>query len=314
MACPDFQSLTLPILQVAANGEELSLQVLRSEVAKRLSLSEADVSEKIPSGKQSRYNNRANWACIYMAEAGLLEWVRRGTYRITPRGREALVKSPVRIDVAFLSQYPEFLAWRNKSNDANAEVEGLGPVSAVTSDVVIEGATPEEQLEAAFNSLRRSVEGELITKILAASPSFFENLVVKLLVGMGYGGSEADAGKALGRSGDDGIDGIIKEDKLGLDAIYIQAKRWDPAKHKVSRPDVQSFAGSLEGVRARKGVFITTTAFSSEAHEYVRRIEKKIILIDGPQLARLLFDYDVGVRTKETYAVKEVDEEYFIDD
>lgn len=313
MACPDFQALTLPILQVAANGEELSLQVLRSEVAKRLSLSEADVTEKIPSGKQSRYNNRANWACIYMTEAGLLEWVRRGTYRITPRGREALTKSPVRIDVAFLSQYPEFLAWRNKSTDTNAEVGGQA-VSEKTSDVAIEGATPEEQLEAAFDSLRRSVEGELITKILAASPSFFENLVVKLLVAMGYGGSEADAGKALGRAGDDGIDGIIKEDKLGLDAIYIQAKRWDPSKHKVSRPDVQSFAGSLEGVRARKGVFITTTAFSSEAHDYVRRIEKKIILIDGPQLARLLFEYDVGVRTKETYAVKEVDEEYFIDD
>jgi restriction system protein len=131
---------------------------------------------------------------------------------------------------------------------------------------------------------------------------------------MGYGGSVADAGKALGRSGDDGLDGIIKEDKLGLDAIYIQAKRWDPAKHKVSRPDVQSFAGSLEGVRARKGVFITTTMFSSEAHDYVRRIEKKIILIDGPYLASLLFEHGVGVRTKETYAVKEVDEEYFLDD
>jgi restriction system protein len=155
---------------------------------------------------------------------------------------------------------------------------------------------------------------ELIAKILAASPAFFENLVVELLVAMGYGGSLVDAGRALGRAGDGGLDGIIKEDKLGLDAIYIQAKRWDPTKHKVSRPDVQAFAGSLEGARARKGVFITTTTFSGEAHDYVARIEKKIVLIDGPRLASLLFDHNVGVRTKETYAVKEVDEEYFIDD
>ncbi len=313
MACPDFQSLTLPILQVAAGGGEFSLSALRSEAAKKLSLSEADLAEKIPSGKQSRYNNRSNWACIYMTEAGLLEWVRRGTYRITPRGREALAKTPVRIDVAFLSQYPEFLTWRNKSNDEDGEDGGHGNAAGAVAGP-IEGATPEEQLEAAYDSLRHSVESELITKILAASPSFFENLVVELLVTMGYGGSVADAGKALGRSGDDGLDGIIKEDKLGLDAIYIQAKRWDPAKHKVSRPDVQSFAGSLEGVRARKGVFITTTTFSSEAHDYVRRIEKKIILIDGPHLARLLFEHGVGVRTKQTYAVKEVDEEYFLDD
>jgi restriction system protein len=225
------------------------------------------------------------------------------------------VKPPARIDIAFLSQYPEFLAWKSKSSESG---EGPGqplalPVGA-SSGPTIENATPEEELEAAYKSLRHSVETELIMKILAASPAFFENLVVELLVKMGYGGSRADAGEALGRSGDDGLDGIIKEDKLGLDAIYIQAKRWDPAKHKVSRPDVQAFAGSLEGVRARKGVFITTTTFSSEAHEYVRRIEKKIILIDGPYLASLLFEHGVGVRTKETYEVKEVDEEYFLDD
>lgn len=311
MTCPDFQSLTLPILQVASGGQELTLAALRAEVAKRLALSEADLAEKIPSGRQTRFSNRANWACIYLTEAGLLEWLRRGIYRITSRGREVLAKPPARIDVAFLSQFPEFRAWKNKGDD---DAPPPGPGSGAGSSVTVEDTTPEEQIETGYASLRRSIEAELIAKILAASPTFFENLVVELLVTMGYGGSRADAGSALGRSGDGGLDGMIKEDKLGLDAIYIQAKRWDPAKHKVSRPDVQAFAGSLEGARARKGVFITTTTFSADAHDYVARIEKKIILIDGPQLAALLFDHGVGVRTKDTYEVKEVDEEYFLDD
>jgi restriction system protein len=271
-----------------------------------------DRAEMIPSGRQARYANRANWACIYLSGAGLLEKVRRGFYRITPRGRDVLKAPPARIDIPFLDQFPEFKAWRSKSND---EVEPAAPPGR-NADCAVEQATPEEQIEGGYASLRRSVEVELISKILAASPTFFENLVVELLVTMGYGGSRADAGSALGRAGDGGLDGIIKEDRLGLDAIYIQAKRWDPEKHKVSRPDVQAFAGSLEGARARKGVFImiTTSTFSAEAHDYVARIEKKIVLIDGPRLASLLFDHGVGVRTKQSYEVKEVDDEYFLDD
>jgi len=203
----------------------------------------------------------------------------------------------------------------NRSSDDDDDDEGTSGTPPTPSAVeAADDATPEEQLEAGYDSLRRAVESELITKILKSSPRFFENLVVELLLAMGYGGSRADAGTALGRSGDGGLDGIIKEDKLGLDAIYIQAKCWDPGKHKISRPDVQAFAGSLEGARARKGVFITTTTFSKEAHDYVSTIEKKIILIDGPHLTTLLFDHNVGVRPKETYGVKEVDEEYFIDD
>lgn len=318
MACPDFQSLTLPVLQSAAGGQELTLAALRDETASRLGLSEADLSERIPSGKQTRYSNRVNWACIYMSEAGLLEWVRRGTYRITARGREVLANPPARVDVAFMSRFPEFRAWQSKSGRGNAmdrsETDSGDASPSVAGGAVVDGATPEEQIEEGYAALRGSVEAELLTKILSSPPAFFENLVVELLLAMGYGGSRADAGEALGRSGDGGVDGIIKEDRLGLDAIYIQAKRWDPAKHKVSRPDVQAFAGSLEGVRARKGVFITTSLFSAEAHDYVSRIEKKIILIDGPRLASLLFDHGVGVRTKETYEVKEVDEEYFLED
>jgi restriction system protein len=234
-------------------------------------------------------------------------------YRITARGRGVVARPPTRIDVEFLSQYAEFRAWKGKSSNPEPGETAGTPVADSTSGRS-DAATPEEQIEAGYASLRRSVESELIKKILAASPEFFENLVVGLLVAMGYGGSLADAGQALGRSGDGGIDGIIKEDRLGLDAIYIQAKRWNPTKGKVSRPDVQAFAGSLEGVRARKGVFITTTTFSAEAHQYVTQIEKKIVLIDGPHLAALLFDHGVGVRTKETYEVKEVDEEYFLDE
>jgi restriction system protein len=310
MACPDFQTITLPLLQTAgatADGE-LSLHTLRAGAARLLALSEADLAETIPSGRQTRFNNRSNWACMYLSEAGLLEWVRRGTYRITPRGREVLTKPPTRIDVPFLSQFSEFRAWKS-----GAEVDIPTAQPAGTGTVPFESTTPEEQIEAGYTALRHSVENDLIVKILAASPAFFESLVVELLVKMGYGGSRADAGRAIGRSGDEGIDGIIKEDRLGLDAIYIQAKRWDPA-HKVSRPDVQAFAGSLEGHRARKGVFITTSGFSREAHDYVAKIEKKIVLIDGSQLARLLFDFGVGVRVKETYTVKEVDDEYFLDD
>ncbi|MEZ4364022.1 MAG: restriction endonuclease [Kofleriaceae bacterium] len=310
MACPDFQTLTLPALQVAATGDAMTVAALRPLIAKRLGLDEADLAERIPSGRQTRFNNRVNWACTYLSQAGLLEKVSRGTYRITARGRELVARPPERIDTVFMSRYPEFRAWVAKSNQEEAVVVDAPAVDGAVGEAP---GTPEEHIEAGYTALRRNVETELITRILASSPAFFENLVVELLVTMGYGGSRADAGQALGRSGDGGLDGIIKEDKLGLDAIYIQAKRYAP-ENKVSRPAVQAFAGSLEGVRARKGVFITTSAFSSEAHDYVARIEKKIILIDGPRLAELLFDHGVGVRTKDTYEVKELDEEYFLDD
>ena len=310
MACPDFSTLTLPILETAAAGQDLGLAALRAAAAERLGLTEADLAERIPSGRQTRFHNRSNWACIYMTEAGLLEWVRRGTYRITSRGREVVAQGPGRIDVEFLSTFAEFRAWRSGSSaETSPDAPAPTPVDAAVATI-----TPEEQIERDFAALRQAVRGELITKILSASPAFFQSLVVKLLVAMNYGGSLADAGRAMGRSGDGDIDGIIKEDVLGFDAIYVQARRWDPASHKVSRPDVQAFVGSLELHRARKGVFLTTTTFSAEAHDYVSRIEKKIVLIDGPRMTELMFDYGVGVREKETYVVKEVDEDYFIEE
>ena len=225
-----------------------------------------------------------------------------------------LASPPARIDVAFLARFAEFRSWSGRSPEVAGDGRDASETDRDNSVLPEQTATPEEQLDAGYTSLRRAVEAELLKKILGASPTFFEELVVDLLVAMGYGGSLADAGQALGKTGDGGVDGLIKEDKLGLDAIYVQAKRWDPTKHKVSRPDVQAFAGSLEGVRARKGVFITTSTFSAEAHDYVTRIEKKIILIDGAHLTRLLFDHGVAVRTKRTYEVKEVDDEAFLDD
>jgi restriction system protein len=308
MACPTFTEITLPMLEVLAAHGETRLADLRPLVAQHMKVSATDLAELVASGKKRAFDDRANWACTYLAQAGLLDWVKRGTYRISDRGRQVLASKPARIDVAFLKREPAFLAWISGENGDGGDSE------TADNSVPISTATPEEQVVSGYAALRRSVEADLIKKILDASPAFFEQLVVELLVAMGYGGSRADAGKALGRSGDGGIDGIIKEDKLGLDAIYIQAKRWDPAKHKVSRPDVQAFAGSLEGVRARKGVFITTTTFSNEAHDYVRMIEKKIILIDGPRLGGLLFEHSVGVRVKDTYEVKEIDEDYFLDE
>ena len=307
MPCPDFQSFLLPMLQVLSDGAEMKSPELRARVAVLLKLGVEDMAERVASGKRLAYVDRSYWACTYLTQAGLVTWVRRGVYQISTRGTEVLETRPARIDLARLREEPLFRAW---IDGTAGTVTGPPPASGDPAPTL----TPGEQVSTGWESLKRTVEAALLAKILAASPEFFENLVVELLVKMGYGGSQRDAGQALGRSGDGGIDGIIKEDRLGLDAIYVQAKRWDPAKHKVSRPDVQSFAGSLEGVRARKGVFITTSGFSAEARDYVSKIEKKIVLLDGAELAALLFEHNVGVRTKETYEVKEVDEEFFLDD
>jgi restriction system protein len=311
MACPDFQRFMLPILDVLAKGGERKISELRELVATHMQLSASDRAERVASGRKLAYEDRCNWACTYLRQAGLVDWVRRGTYRLSPAGAKVLLARPAQLDLAYLRKFPAFVEWIGGERAPGSEAPGETAAEAAAGT---SSATPEEQIELGNTALRRSVEAELIAKILGASPAFFENLVVELLLAMGYGGSRSDAGEAIGRSGDDGLDGIIKEDKLGLDAIYLQAKRYDPAKHKVSRPDVQAFAGSLEGHRARKGVFITTSTFTSEANEYVARIEKKIVLIDGPRLARLLFDHGVGVRTKQAYEVKEVDEEFFLDD
>jgi restriction system protein len=308
MNIPDYQSLMLPLLGALADGREHLVRDVRESIAATFGLGTAEREALLPSGKQPIFDNRLGWAKTYLAKAGLVLSVRRGVYQITDRGRSVLASKPTRVDVAYLAKFPEFEDFRRKSETEDVE----SPPKADSGQAIVAAAapasTPQESLDTAYHQLRRAVETELLAAVRAASFRFFERLVVELLVKMGYGGSLKDAGKAIGRSGDDGLDGVIKEDHLGLDAIYIQAKRWE---RTVGRPEVQAFAGSLEGVRGRKGVFITTSTFSSDAREYVSRIEKKIVLVDGPQLASLMTDFGIGVAPVSTYEVKRVDSDYF---
>ncbi len=312
MEIPDFQSLMLPVLGVVATAGELSSKEVRDRVAASLGIDDAAREELLPSGRQPRYNNRVAWALIYLTRAGIIASARRGVYRATERAADVLRGKPSRIDLAFLAQFPEYKEWRSRSasdtgNDDSDEVSTTASGQSVST---ARAATPDEQIAEGYRRSRTAVEEELLRKIMDQSPTFFESLVVELLVKMGYGGSQVDAGRALGRSGDGGIDGLIKEDKLGLDAIYIQAKRW-ALDRKVGRPDIQAFAGSLEGRRARKGVFLTTASYTNEAHEYVKQIEKRIVLIGGRELVALMFDHGVAVANVQTYEVKRVDIDYF---
>jgi restriction system protein len=305
MAVPDYQSVMLPLLQFAARkGTEISTSEAVEALATELGLTEDDLKEMLPSGIQSTFVNRVGWASTYMKKAGLLEATRRGFYQITDRGRDLLKKQPKTINVKLLKQYPEFLEFQQlkgtRSVDKVAESKGSSDIST---------ATPSEALETAYENLRDELADELLARLKKISPSFFERVVVELLVKMGYGGSRADAGKAIGRSGDGGIDGIIKEDKLGLDVVYIQAKRWD--NNPVGRPDVMQFAGALQAQRANKGIFITTSRFTDDARSYVSQIGSKIVLIDGEQLTNLMIEHDVGVSTVSLYPVKKVDSDYF---
>lgn len=305
MPIPDYQTLMLPLLKITGDGKEHTLAQTAEAVAQQFNLSEADRNEMLPSGGQLKIFSRLGWSRTYMAKAGLLETVSRGKFRITGRGLALLKTQPLKIDVNVLNQYPEFVEFRTGTVQAKSNSEAVNEADLSTAQ-----QTPQELLESSYQTLHRQIADDLLDKISKASARFFEKLVVDLLVAMGYGGSRKDAGRAIGKSGDDGIDGIIKEDRLGLDAVYVQAKKWK-ATATVGRPDVQSFAGSLEGHRARKGVFITTSKFSAEAKDYVNRIEKKIILIDGEQLANLSIEFGIGVEPVITYKVQRIDADYF---
>lgn len=306
MAVPDYQSLMLPLLKFAAEQDaEISTGDAIEALGSKLGLTEDDLKEMLPSGLQSTLVNRVGWASTFMKKAGLLEATRRGYYRITPRGRELLAKNPKFINEKLLKQYPEFLAFLQLKGTRTGEKKD----STISAEAVT--ATPSEALENAYENLRDELANDLLTKVKKSSPSFFERIVVELLVKMGYGGSRADAGKAIGRTGDGGIDGIIKEDKLGLDVIYVQAKRWD--NNPVGRPDVMQFAGALQAQKANKGILITTSRFTDDARSYVTQIGSKIVLIDGEQLTQLMIDHDVGVSTVSLYPVKKIDTDYFDD-
>jgi len=293
----------LPLLRLTEDREEHTLTQAAEVIAQQFDLTDSERAEMLPSGGQLKLYNRVGWSRTYLAKAGLLEAVGRGRFRISDRGGKLLKSNPPRIDIALLNQYAEFREFKTRS-----ETNKSTPVVGEGNDFASGTQTPQELLESSYQTLHSQVAEDLLERVSRASPRFFEKLVVDLLVAMGYGGSRKDAGRAIGKSGDDGIDGIIKEDRLGLDAVYVQAKRW---KATVGRPDVQSFAGSLEGHRARKGVFITTSQFSSDAKEYVNRIEKKIILIDGEQLANLSLEFGIGVEPVTTYKIQRIDSDYF---
>ncbi len=300
MAVPDFQSLMLPIVQIAADGQEHSSSEVSDLLAKLFTLTETDLRELLPSGKQSKYLNRVGWATTYLRKTKLLEATGRGKFRITERGQSVIRENLSRIDLKFLERYAELALFRG---DPALEQPTNGDTS---TPVAVQ--TPREILEASYQFLRRELAQELLERIKQKPPVFFERLVVELLVAIGYGGSLKDAGQAVGRNGDGGIDGVIKEDRLGLDYIYIQAKRWEGT---VGRPVVQAFAGALDEQKARKGVMITTSTFSQDARRFVERIERKIVLLDGEQFTQLMIEYNVGVAVEETYIVKKMDLDYF---
>jgi len=307
MAVPDYQSLMLPLLKYAGSCQnELTTNEAVEFLAQELGLTEDDLHEMLPSGNQSTFGNRVGWAATYLKKAGLLESTRRGYYKITDRGYELLAKQPKLINVKTLEKYPEFIEFKKLKGTRSRDGD-KGIVTKPMPDFLT--ATPSEALESAYENLRDELASELLAKLKKTSPSFFEYVVVELLVKMGYGGSRSDAGRAIGKSGDGGIDGIIKEDKLGLDVVYIQAKRWDSTP--VGRPDVMQFAGALQAQRANKGIFITTSRFTDEAKSYVSQIGSKIVLIDGELLTSLMIDNDVGVSTISLYPVKKINSDYF---
>lgn len=301
MTIPDFQNIMLPLLTFASDGKEHRFRDAVDALAEQYLLSEEERLELLPSGRAPKFANRVGWATTHLSKAGLIERPRRGYFTITERGLSLLEESPNSVNLKLLDRYPEHVAFRSKSSDTVG-----GP--AETERQQEEESTPAETIDEAYGILRDSLAEEILQQIKGCSPEFFERLVVDLLVKMGYGGTRAEAGRAVGKSGDGGIDGIINEDRLGLDVIYIQAKRWEAT---VGRPEIQQFAGALQGQKARKGVFITTSSFSKAATEYARDIESSIVLIGGDALAGLMIDHNVGVTLEISYEVKRIDSDYF---
>lgn len=306
MTIPDYQTLMLPLLRTLGDGAEHSIVEIKERLADEFKLTEEEKETLLRSG-QPIFKNRVGWARTYLVKAGLVESTRRSFFRITPRGQEILRSPPPRIDARFLRQFPEFVEFVSR-DVSNAEASAQGASLSSKTVAPTQELTPREMLESGYAKLRAGLADEVLDRVRKISPDAFERLVVDLLLKMGYGGARQDAGRAIGRSGDEGIDGIIDEDKLGLDRIYLQAKRWDRA---VPRDEIQKFAGALQGKRARKGVFITTSSFQKSAREFAESIESRIVLIDGAMLAQLMIDHDLGVSVEHQFSVKRLDSDYF---
>ena len=305
MPVPTYDELMLPLLRLTGAGKASDLPTAERLLADEFGLDEHERALLLPSGQQTAMRNRTGWASFYLMKAGLLVKPKRGYFEITPKGLEVLRNPPAKIDKTFLSAFPEFVDFLtgSKQGDVTADLESVARGEGTSS-------TPDEALQEAYHQLREELASEVLVRLLQVSPEFFERIVVELLVALGYGGSRRDAGESIGKSGDGGIDGIIKEDRLGLDAIYIQAKRWQGT---VGRPEIQKFVGALHGQRARKGVFMTTSSFTPDARSYVSSIDVKVVLLDGLQIANLMIDFGVGVTPVASYVVKRLDSDYFDD-
>lgn len=307
MAIPDYQSLMLPVLTVAAEGET-RVPIAAELIADRLGLTADEREELLPSGKQRLLHNRVHWAKFYMTKAGLISSPKRGVFVASPAGQTLLDSNPERIDVDTLMGFPVFSDYYQKfSASKQPDLAPAAETAAASS------ATPEEQIDAAYSVLTKALKADLLARVAEQTPSFFEQLIVQLLVAMGYGGSQEDAARQLGKSGDGGVDGVIDEDRLGLDRIYVQAKRYAVAS-VVGRPDVQGFVGSLVGFGASKGVFVTTSSFSKQAMDYAKALQQRVILIDGERLTELMIEFGVGVRASRMVEIKRLDEDFFSDD
>jgi restriction system protein len=302
MPIPDYQTVMLPILYYLKDGKEHTLREIIDYISDTFKLTAEERKEPLPSGRQVVIDNRVGWAKTYLKKAGLIETPRRSIQKITKRGLEVLNKNPKSINVKYLRQFPEFEEFRTfqREKEASDQEEKEPPTK-----------TARELIEEGYKTIRAELSHDLLEQVKKVQPRIFERIVVDLLLKMGYGGSEKDAGKVIGQSGDEGIDGIIKEDKLGLDVIHVQAKRWE---NLVGRPVIQTFVGALQGQKARKGILITTSGFTKEAVDYASKIETKVVLIDGPQLAQLMIDFGVGVSEDFTYSLKKVDYDYFLEE
>ena len=302
---PDFQSLMLPALKALDDGGEVPVSELRARVVAAKGLSPEDLREMLPSGRQSLFDNRVGWALTHMGRAGLVERVRRAVYRLTPVGESLLSRGPSRIDITMLRDSPAYAEWsgRARIQSPNDESEGTGGES---------GDTPQEALERAAAQLRIELQADVLARVRQAPPAFLESVVVKLLTAMGYGGGDTEMARVTGRSGDGGIDGKIREDALGLDEVYVQAKRYADGS-TVGEGDLRNFAGAIDAAGTVKGVFVTTATFTRAATDYVQRSPKRIVLIDGNELARLMVRYDIGVRSQDL-KIKRIDEDYFDQD
>lgn len=310
MPIPDYQSLMLPVLRYAAEGEQ-RVPDLADRIAKNLGLSEEEREELLPSGRQRVLHNRVHWAKFYMSKAGLIDSPARGRFKASEAGKRFLAGNPGRLDTQTLMQMPEFAefyAGSSRTGSASDQQAGVVPKETEGSS-----ATPEEQIEQAYRSLNAALRGDLLDRIRENSPAFFEKLIVELLVAMGYGGSHKNAAEQLGRSGDGGVDGVINEDRLGLDRIYVQAKRYAEG-NAIGRPEVQGFVGSLVGLGATKGVFVTTSTFSRGATDYAQNLQQRVILIDGNRLADLMIEHGVGTRSQQTIQIQRLDEDFFTED